>query len=142
MATPAATASGLPDRVPAWYMGSRGATCCITSSRPPYAPTGKPAADDLAHGGYIGGDAVKCLCAAVGHSEAGYHLVEYQQRAVGLGGVRRSPFEETGSRGDHPHVAGHRLHDDGGDVVGPGVEQAFQRNRNVIERSPTKSPLA
>ena len=34
-ASPAAVASGFPDSVPAWYTGPSGATCCITSRRPP-----------------------------------------------------------------------------------------------------------
>src|SRR2546426_1185921 len=35
-------ASGLPDSVPAWYMGPSGATRPMISDGPPYAPTGKP----------------------------------------------------------------------------------------------------
>mmetsp|Transcript_33614 Transcript_33614/g.85112 ORF Transcript_33614/g.85112 Transcript_33614/m.85112 type:complete len:284 (+) Transcript_33614:745-1596(+) len=39
---PAVMARGLPDRVPAWYMGPAGATIFMMSARPPYAPTGRP----------------------------------------------------------------------------------------------------
>mmetsp|Transcript_35993 Transcript_35993/g.88682 ORF Transcript_35993/g.88682 Transcript_35993/m.88682 type:complete len:245 (-) Transcript_35993:789-1523(-) len=39
---PAVMASGLPLRVPAWYMGPAGATISMISRRPPYAPTGRP----------------------------------------------------------------------------------------------------
>ena len=39
---PAAMATGLPERVPAWYMGPRGATWDISSRLAPYAPTGNP----------------------------------------------------------------------------------------------------
>ena len=35
VARPAATESGLPERVPAWYTGPSGATCDIRSRRPP-----------------------------------------------------------------------------------------------------------
>ncbi|MNG14527.1 hypothetical protein D3C84_982870 [compost metagenome] len=43
MARPAAMATGLPDRVPAWYTGPVGAMYCITFFLPPKAPTGMPA---------------------------------------------------------------------------------------------------
>mmetsp|Transcript_15210 Transcript_15210/g.22001 ORF Transcript_15210/g.22001 Transcript_15210/m.22001 type:complete len:208 (-) Transcript_15210:562-1185(-) len=39
---PAVMASGLPERVPAWYIGPAGATISMISLRPPYAPTGRP----------------------------------------------------------------------------------------------------
>ena len=39
---PAATATGLPDSVPAWYTGPIGAIFCIRSARPPKAATGMP----------------------------------------------------------------------------------------------------
>ena len=39
---PAAIATGLPDSVPAWYMGPSGATWDISSRLAPYAPTGNP----------------------------------------------------------------------------------------------------
>mmetsp|Transcript_23596 Transcript_23596/g.58492 ORF Transcript_23596/g.58492 Transcript_23596/m.58492 type:complete len:245 (-) Transcript_23596:776-1510(-) len=39
---PATMASGLPESVPAWYMGPAGATTSMMSRRPPYAPTGSP----------------------------------------------------------------------------------------------------
>ena len=42
VAMPAATATGFPDSVPAWYAGPSGATCSMTSRRPPYAPMGMP----------------------------------------------------------------------------------------------------
>ncbi len=35
-------ARGFPERVPAWYMGPRGATMLIISFLPPNAPTGSP----------------------------------------------------------------------------------------------------
>mmetsp|Transcript_38044 Transcript_38044/g.123065 ORF Transcript_38044/g.123065 Transcript_38044/m.123065 type:complete len:270 (-) Transcript_38044:556-1365(-) len=39
---PAVIASGLPERVPAWYIGPAGATISMISFLPAYAPTGKP----------------------------------------------------------------------------------------------------
>lgn len=39
---PAVMARGLPERVPAWYIGPAGATISMMSLRPPYAPTGSP----------------------------------------------------------------------------------------------------
>ena len=42
VARPAATATGLPDSVPAWYTGPFGASLSMTSARPPKAPTGMP----------------------------------------------------------------------------------------------------
>mmetsp|Transcript_1349 Transcript_1349/g.3819 ORF Transcript_1349/g.3819 Transcript_1349/m.3819 type:complete len:244 (+) Transcript_1349:506-1237(+) len=39
---PARIASGLPERVPAWYIGPAGATCSMISFLPAYAPTGRP----------------------------------------------------------------------------------------------------
>ena len=42
VAMPALMASGLPERVPAWYMAPTGATCSMISREPAYAPTGSP----------------------------------------------------------------------------------------------------
>ena len=42
MARPAATATGFPDSVPAWYTGPSGARRSITSVRPPNAAAGSP----------------------------------------------------------------------------------------------------
>jgi hypothetical protein len=42
VARPAAVATGFPDSVPAWYTGPCGASCPITSARPPNAAAGKP----------------------------------------------------------------------------------------------------
>ena len=39
---PAATATGFPLSVPAWYTGPAGASCSMTSRRPPNAAHGKP----------------------------------------------------------------------------------------------------
>ncbi len=40
---PARIASGLPDKVPAWYTPPNGAIHSMISRLPPNAPTGKPA---------------------------------------------------------------------------------------------------
>ena len=42
VAKPAATATGLPDSVPAWYTGPSGAIFSMIWRRPPTAPTGSP----------------------------------------------------------------------------------------------------
>ena len=42
VARPAATATGFPDSVPAWYTGPTGASCSIRSARPPKAAAGSP----------------------------------------------------------------------------------------------------
>lgn len=39
---PAAMATGLPERVPAWYTGPIGERQSMISARPPKAPTGRP----------------------------------------------------------------------------------------------------
>jgi hypothetical protein len=58
---------------------------------------GQAAADHLAHGGEVGGDAELGLGAAVADAEAGHHLVEHQQGAVLLGELADA-FEEAGHR--------------------------------------------
>ena len=42
MVSPAATATGFPDSVPAWYTGPAGASLAMTSARPPNAAAGRP----------------------------------------------------------------------------------------------------
>ena len=42
VARPAATATGFPDSVPAWYTGPSGAMFCMISRLPPTAASGIP----------------------------------------------------------------------------------------------------
>ena len=58
-----------------------GSNTSITSARPPVAPIGKPAADDLAEGGQVGLPAVAALGAVVADAKRD-DLVEDQQDAV------------------------------------------------------------
>jgi len=51
---PAATATGLPDSVPAWYTGPSGAIFSMIARLPPNAPTGMPTANDFAERGQVG----------------------------------------------------------------------------------------
>ena len=81
-AMPAAIATGFPESVPAWYIDPNGATFRMISSFAPYAPTGNPAADDLAQARNVGKDPVHRLRAAGVDAEAGYNLVEDQQGPV------------------------------------------------------------
>ena len=95
--------------------GPAGDTRSIRSRRPPYAPTGQSAADDLAERRQVGPDAVALLRAAARHAEAGHHLVEDQQRARRRVHSSRSPSQEPGPGHDDAHVADDRLDDDRGD---------------------------
>ena len=58
---------------------------------------GQASADDLAEGGDVGRDAVELLGAAEGDAEAGHHLVEDQERAVGCRDLAQA-FEVAGVR--------------------------------------------
>ena len=62
---PAATATGFPLSVPAWYTGPAGASCSITSRRPPNAAQGKPPPITLPSDGEVRRHAVVRLRAAV-----------------------------------------------------------------------------
>ncbi|KAG0924181.1 hypothetical protein G6F31_019209 [Rhizopus arrhizus] len=74
------------------------------------------AADDLAEGGQVRGDAVVRLRTAKGNAEAGHHLVEDQQRAV-LRAQFAQVLQVTLARGNAVGVADHRFDDQAGDVV-------------------------
>ncbi len=99
------------------------------------------AADDLAEGGQVRGDAVMRLRTAERDAEAGHYFVEDQQRAV-LGTQRAQMIQIAFARRDAVHVAGDRLNDQAGDIVAEFVEQACggleiierQRQREVGQR--------
>ncbi len=73
---PAVIASGLPDSVPAWYIGPAGATISMISRRPTISANGQPAANDFAQGGDIRLDPVQSLRPAGMYAETGHHLVK------------------------------------------------------------------
>ena len=56
------------------------------------------------------------------YTKAGHDLVKDQQCTVGVAKVAQ-PLKEARNRGHQSHVARHRFHDDGGDVVRVGLEQ-------------------
>ena len=85
---------------------------------------GETAADDLAHGGEVRGDAADFLIAAAGDAEAGHDLVEDEERAVG-GGEGADEFEVAGFGEEEPGVGGNGFDDDGGDLVTGGGEEGF-----------------
>lgn len=79
-------------------------------------PDGEAAAEELAVGGEVGGDAVQLLSAAQGGAEAGEHLVEEQDDAVAAGQLPQPAHELH--RLERGVSALHRLHDDRGDLTG------------------------
>ncbi len=104
--------------MPAWYTGPSGASCSITSARPPKAPTRQPAADDLAERREVALDAVALGGPAEADAEAGDHLVEDQEgpHPIALGA---QALEEPRGRRHQAHVGGDRLDDHGGEVAVP-----------------------
>jgi hypothetical protein len=78
-------------------------------------------------------NAVALLCAASSHPEPRHHLIHDEERAFALGN-RTQPFEESLIRGDEPHVPGHRLHEDGGDVAGVRAEERADLIEIVVTR--------
>ena len=87
-------------------------------------------ADDLAEGRQIRHDAGQLLHSARRDPQARHHLVEDQQRAVARA-QRAQPLEKTGHRRNQVHVAGRRLDDQAGDVVGVLAEQCLDRGEVV-----------
>ena len=83
------------------------------------------APNNLAHGSHIGGDAETLLCTAEGQSETGDDLVEDEHGTI----LRRQPtggFQEVERRNHHTHITGHRLQDDGSNVVAMLQKILFQ----------------
>ena len=90
------------------------------------------AADDFAEATQVRRDAEPLLRAALGQAEAGHHLVENQQRAVGLGDLAEE-FQIARLRQIQPGVARHRLDDDAGDLIFVRGEGRLHR-LSVVER--------
>ncbi len=107
--------------------GRVAASACPSTSAPrgellhqvPSAPEGgerESAADHLAEAGEVRSHAVATLRTPPPDTEARDDLVEDEQ-AVGAAGLLPQHLEEAGCRRDDPHVAGHRLDDDGGQLA-------------------------
>ena len=98
--------------------GAFGAEAVHHVGAAPVGGQGQAAAQDLAQGGEVGLHAVELLGPAQAQAESGDHLVEDEQ---GAGGVAQGSqaFQESLLRNQHAHIAGHRFHDDGGDVDSP-----------------------
>src|SRR5690606_5053925 len=88
------------------------------------------AADDLAEGGQIRGNAEMGLSAAQCHAETGHHLVEDQHYTMFVTDLAQA-FEEARYRRYAVHVAGHRFDDDAGDFIADPAER-FTHGSNVV----------
>ena len=88
------------------------------------------AADDLAEGHQVGLHAEILLSTAQSQPEAGDNLVKDQEGSA-LVAQGPQPLQEAGSRIDHAHVGGHRLHDDAGDLAGVSVQQGLHGGQVV-----------
>src|SRR5271170_4637848 len=82
---------------------------------------GEATADDFAEGRDVRCDAVDLLRSAKGEAEAGHHLVEEEERAVGCGDLAQA-FQIAGIRRDGSGVADDWFDDDAGNVVRAGGE--------------------
>src|SRR5690606_30284308 len=80
------------------------------------------ATDHFAQCGQVRGDAVVTLGSAEGDPETGHHFVENQYGAVLVTHFPQT-FQEARDRRDAVHVAGHRLHDDRGNLVADLLER-------------------
>ncbi len=100
------------------------------SSRPPNAPTGKPAADHLPEGREVRGDANQSLRAGDAKSK-GHDLVEDEQHAQ-LARQLAQRDQKARLGGDHP---AHRdwFDDYRGDIAAMGSQNVFSR-LYVVER--------
>ena len=94
VASPAATASGLPGERPRLVDVARRGDPLHQLARAAVGGRRQAAAEHLAHHGQVGLDAEQLLGAAAGDPEAGDHLVEDQQRAR-LGGRVAEELEEA-----------------------------------------------
>ena len=89
------------------------------------------AADDFAHRGQVGRDAVQRLRAAERDAEAGHHFVVNQHRAVFFGQFAQG-FDEGFGRADQVHIADEGFEDDAGDFVAVAGERFFELGGVVV----------
>ena len=87
---------------------------------------------DLAERRQVGAHAETLLGAARGDSEAGHHLIEDQQRPVGVTQPPQGGMELRFGR-DEAHVAEIRLDDDGRELRAPPAKHVLH-GRDVVER--------
>ena len=92
---------------------------------------GKTAADHLAHGCEVGGDAEMGLGSAVADAESGHHFVEDQEGAVLLGDLPKT-FQESGLGGDEASVTHDRFENHPGDCVGIFREELLDGFKVVV----------
>ena len=90
-----------------------------------------PAADDFAHGGQIGRDAVHRLRAAQRHAKACHHFVVNQHAAV-LRGDLAQRVHKFLARFHQIHVARNRLQNHAGDLLAKLLKTGFQAAYVVI----------
>ena len=92
-----------------------------------------PAADDFAHGGQIGRDAVHRLRAAQRHAKACHHFVVNQHAAV-LRGDLAQRVHKFLARFHQIHVARNRLQNHAGDLLAKLLKTGFQAAYIVIRQ--------
>ncbi len=120
----AAQRTGLVDRAGRGDLLHQLATTAVGAHR-------HAAADDLAEGGQVRGDAVVRLRTAEGDAEARHHFVEDQQRAM-LRAQRTQVLQVALARRDAVGVADHRFDDQAGDVATLLFEQGGGRFEVVV----------
>ena len=92
---------------------------------------GEAPTDDLAKARQVRRDAVALLGAAIGHPEAGDHLIEDEQGVVAAGELPKPRQEPVLGRND-AHVASHRLDDHAGNLSWVRVEQGLHGGQVVV----------
>ena len=90
------------------------------------------AADDLAQRGQVGSDAEQRLGTTQGHAKAGHDFVEDQQGSAVVRQLAQRP-QKRFARDHTAHVAHHRLHDHGGDVLAFSLER-FAKHFDIVVR--------
>ena len=94
---------------------------------------GHSAADDFAHRGHVGRDAVQRLRAAQRHTEACHHLVVNQYCAVLCGGLAQG-LDEFGAGTHQVHIARDGFQNHAGNLAGEFVKGLFQCVNVVIRQ--------
>ena len=92
---------------------------------------GEAAADDLTHGGEVGGDAPVLLRAALGDAESCHDLVEGEEGTLGLGDLAET-LEELLVGDDETRVADDGLEDDARNLALVLLEDLLHRLEVVV----------
>ena len=103
-ASPAAVATGLPERVPAWYTGPSGRQLLHNLAPAAESGQGQAPADDLAEAPQVRGHAEEAGGTPGTDPEAGDHLVEDQQGTRPVACLAQA-LEEPGPGGTRPMLA-------------------------------------